>query len=215
MTAAIVLLASLIVLGLFVHISRRSDLLEDVLAEPPAREGAVTPLTAVTTTLPLSRTTVQRAGDVAVRLSVSDGRPVDSSVTMRVLGKGGTSLATCRFARGSLVDTSVMRCSVRNLALARRVSITLTPKARSVAVVGNVQGVGKLVVPRSHTLLGRLRTVLGRIGARHPAPFSGWIVPLGTIIWLSALGWVALSVARPKRQPGAGEAREPGDSPLL
>ena len=205
------LLATLVVFGIFVHISRRSGVLEDVLAEPPAREGAVTPLVAATTTLPLSRTPVGRAGDVAVRLSVTGGRPVDSALTMRVLGEGRKRLATCRYAPGSLADTSVMRCPVRDLALARRVAITVAPQARNVSVVGNFAGVGKLLVPRSHSLLGRLRTVLGRIGARHPAPFTGWIVPIGTILWLTGLAGVALALARPGRRSIAGEEPEPDD----
>ena len=136
---------------------------------------------------------------------------MQSSLTMRVLGARGTHLATCRYAPGSLVDTSELRCPVHDLALARRVAITVTPKARNVAVVGNAAGVGRLLVPRSHTLLGRLRTVLGRIGARHPAPFSGWIVPIGTILWLAGLAGVALSLARPGRREVADEAG--GDDP--
>ena len=100
---------------------------------------------------------------------------------------------------------------MHDLALARRVAITVTPKARNVAVVGNAAGVGRLLVPRSHTLLGRLRTVLGRIGARHPAPFSGWIVPIGTVLWLAGLAGVALSLARPGRREVADEAA--GDDP--
>jgi hypothetical protein len=206
MSAAIVLLATLVVFGLFVHIARRSDVLEDVLAEPLSGEGAVTPLVAATTTLPLSRTPVRRAGDVAVRLSVSGGRPVESSLTMRVLGQGREQLATCRYASGSLIDSSTMRCPVRDLAPAQRVAITVTPKARNVAVVGNAAGVGRLLVPRGHSLLARLRTVFGRIGARHPVPFTGWIVPIGTILWLSGLAGVALSVARPRRRQVADDA---------
>jgi hypothetical protein len=208
-TAAIVLLASLVVLGLFVHISRRSDVLDDVLAEPPAREAAVTPLVKATTTLPLSQTTVRRAGDVALRLSVRGGRPLESSIVLRVLGAGGNELARCVYARGTLGDSSVMRCPVRNLALVRRARLTVAPRPRGLSVVGNAAGFGKLLAPRSRTVLGRLRTVLGRIGARHPAPFSGWIVPIGSILWLSALAGVALTVARPARQPVADDA--PGD----
>jgi hypothetical protein len=195
--AAIVLLASALVLALFVHLSRRSDLLDDVVAAPPSGEGAVAPLVAATTTLPLSQTTVHRAGDVALRVSASEGGPVQSSITVSVLGARRKQLATCRYARGSLADTNVMRCPVRDLALVRRVRITVTPRARGLGVVGNDAGVGTLLVPRSHTALGRLRTVLGRIGARHPAPFSGWIVPVGTVLWLSALAGVALCVRRP------------------
>ena len=59
--------------------------------------------------------------------------------------------------------------------------------APGLAVVGGSTGVGTLLVPRSHTFTGRLATVLGRIGARHPAPFSGWLVPFASVLWLSAL----------------------------
>jgi hypothetical protein len=209
--AAIVLLASLIVLGLFLHISRRSDVLDDVLAEPPSREAAVTPVVAAGTTLPLSQTPVRRAGDVAVRLSVRGGHPVESSITLRILGAGGRKLATCVYPRGTLADSSVMRCPVGNLALVRRARLSVTPRPRGLSVVGNADGFGKLLAPRSRTLVGRLRTVLGRIGARHPAPFSGWIVPIGTILWLSVLAGVGLAVARPARRPIADEAPEHDD----
>jgi hypothetical protein len=101
---------------------------------------------------------------------------------------------------------------VPDLALVRRVAITVAPKAQDVAVVGNGDGVGKLLVPRSHSWLGRLRTVLGRIGARHPAPFTAWIVPIGTILWLSALAWVALAVVRSRRREVTGEPSHPDDS---
>jgi hypothetical protein len=207
-TTAIVLLACLVVLGLFVHISRRSDVLDDVLAEPPAREAAVTPLVKATTTLPLSQTTVRRAGYVALRLSVRGGRPLESSIALRILGAGGQELARCVYPRGTLADSSVMRCPVGNLALVHRARLTVAPPPRGLSVVGNTAGFGKLLVPRSRTLVGRLRTVLGRIGARHPAPFSGWIVPIGTILWLSALASVALTVVRPARRPMADETRD-------
>jgi hypothetical protein len=205
--AAVVLLAFALVLAVFVHVSRRSDVLDDVVA---AGDGAVTPLVGATTMLPLSRTTVHRSGDVALRVSASESGPVQSSIAVRVLGAGRNQLATCRYARGSLVDTNVMRCPVRDLALVRRVRITVTPKARGLGIVGNAAGVGTLLVPRSHTALGRLRTVLGRIGARHPAPFSGWIVPVGTVLWLSALAGVALCAARPTRRPIPEDAPDAG-----
>jgi hypothetical protein len=148
-TAATVLVASLVVLGLFVHISRRSDVLDDVLAEPPAREAAVTPLVKATTTLPLSQTTVRRAGDVALRLSVRGGRPLESSIVLRVLAARGKRLATCRYPRGTLADTSVMRCRVHNLARVRAARVTVTPKARGLGMVGNAAGFGTLLAPRS------------------------------------------------------------------
>ena len=204
-------LATVVVLGIFVHLSRRGDVLEDVLAEPPAREGAVTPLLMAKTTLPLSRTPVHRAGDVAIRLSVTHGRPVASSITLRVLSGDDRTLASCRYAPGTLADTSVLRCRVRDLALVRRVAIEVAPKSRVIAVVGNAEGVGKLLVPRSRTLAGRLRTVLGRIGAEHPSPFTGWIVPIGTILWLAGLAGVALSIARPRRS-AAGDSPERDES---
>jgi hypothetical protein len=69
-------------------------------------------------------------------------------------------------------------------------------------VVGGRPGVGWLLAPRSHTLLGRLETVLGRIGAKHPAPFSGWLVPIGTVLWLSALLLVGLWIGRSPRDDG-------------
>jgi hypothetical protein len=204
--AGIVLLACVVVLALFVHLSRRGDLLDDVLAVPPSGETAVAHPTAATTTYRLSRTSVRRAGDVALRLSLSDGRASPSAITTRILGAGHKSLATCRYPRGSLRDTSVMRCPVRNLALVRWVRITLSPRAPGLGVVGSTAGVGTLLVPRSHTLLGRLGTVLDRLGAKHPAPFSAWLVPLGTVIWLAALGLVALSVVRTSRDGAEDEA---------
>jgi hypothetical protein len=205
-TAGVVLLACVLVLALFVHLSRRSDLLEDVLAAPPSGEANVAPLKAATTTYPLSRTPVRRAGDVALRLSLRGGGAAPSAFTIRILGPRQELLATCRYASGTLRDTNVMRCPVRNLALVRRVRITLNPEARGLGVIGSKAGVGTLLVPRSHTLLGRLGTVIDRLGAKHPAPFSAWLVPLGTVIWLASLGLVALSVAGESPDSGDDEA---------
>ena len=186
-------------LAIFVHVSRRGDVLDDVLVVPASGEVAVAPLAKATTVYPLSRTTVQRAGDVALRLSVSGGGVNPSALTVRILGAGQIRLATCRYARGSLRDTNVMRCPVPNLALVRRVRITLDPRANGLGVVGSATGVGTLLVPRSRTFFGRLETVLGRIGAKHPAPFSGWLVPLGTVLWLSALLLAGLWIYRSPR----------------
>ena len=193
---ATVLFAGVLVLAIFVHVSRRGDVLDDVLVVPASGEVAVAPLAKATTVYPLSRTPIRRAGDVTLRLSFSGGGLNPSALTVRILGPGQTRLATCRYARGSLRDTNVMRCHVPNLALVRRVRITLIPPADGLGVVGSATGVGTLLVPRSHTFFGRLETVLGRVGAKHPAPFSGWLVPLGTVLWLSALLLVGLGIYR-------------------
>ncbi len=194
--AAIVLLACSLVVAIFVHASRRDDLLYDVLAVPPSGGAAVLPLERATTTIALTRTIVQRAGDVAVRVSLSGGRPTPTAITVRILGEGQTRLNTCRYARGSLRDTNVMRCPVDDLASVRRVRITLDSRAPGLGVVGSTLGVGSLEAPRSDTFAGRLRTVFSRLGAQHPAPFSGWLVPLGSVLWLSGLLWVAWWIYR-------------------
>jgi hypothetical protein len=199
MTAGIVVFSCLVVLVLFVDVSRRKDVLDDVVVVPTSGVAAVAPLAKGTTTYPLSRTAVSRAGAVSLRLSVRGGGVSPSAITIRIFSRGKTLLATCRYARGSLRDTNVMRCPVGNLALVWRVRITLNPKAKGLGVIGSRAGVGTLLVPRSHTLRGRLETVLGRIGAKHPAPFTGWLVPIGTVLWLSALLLVSVWIFRSPR----------------
>ena len=198
--AALAVVASLLLVGaLFVHLSRRSDLLEDVLAVPLTGTAAVEPLTKPVTTLPLSRTPVARAGDVVLRASLPPPGPSPSRVTLTILGREGAVLATCRYPGGTLVDTNVMRCPVRDLSAVRRVRIALRPKTGDFAIVGSRLGVGSLIVHRSHTFGGKLRTIMGRIGSKHPAAFSAWLVPLGTVAWLSALLLVGFSICRPSR----------------
>ncbi|MDX6600621.1 MAG: hypothetical protein QOE87_4508 [Gaiellales bacterium] len=199
---AAVILSVLVVLALFVHLSRRGDLLEDVLALPPTGDQTVVKLTRARTTYPLSRTPVKLPGDVALRVSARDAAASDTSLVVRVLGPNRKVLATCRFARGTFVDTNVLRCPVLDLSLVRRARITVSPVTEGFGVVGSRLGVGSLLTPRAHSLVGRLRTVLGRIGAKHPAPFTGWIVPVGTVLWLSGLLLCGLWIARSPRDDG-------------
>jgi hypothetical protein len=191
--------AVVVVLVLALHLARRTDLLEDVVAWPPTGEGAVARLTHTTMTFRLSRTTVRHSGDVALRISASDARASDTAIAIEILGAGGKTIAACRYPRGSFVDTTVLRCPVRDLALVRRVRITTRPVTHGLGVLGSRLGVGSLIEPRSHTLPGRFETILGRIGAKHPAPFSGWLVPIGTVLWLTALLLVGLGIVRSPR----------------
>jgi hypothetical protein len=192
----------MVVLALFVHLSRRSDLLDDVLAVPPTGDQVVVKLTRPRTTYPVSRTPVSRSGDVALRVSARDAAASDTALTVRVLGPDRKVIATCQFARGTFVDTNVLRCPVQDLSLVRRATITVDPVTQGFGVIGSRLGVGTLLTPRSHTLAGRLRTVLGRIGAKHPAPFTGWIVPVGSVLWLSGLLLFGLWVVRSPRNDG-------------
>ena len=201
---AAAVLAVLIVLALFLHLSHRGDLREDLIALAPGTPG-VTQLTAKSTTLALPRTTVRHAGDVALRMALSGAPTNRSAVVVRVLGARGRRLATCSFARGSFVDTNVLRCPVADLAAVERVQIQLIPRSPGLGVVGTEQAVGQLVVPRSTTTTGKLATILSRIGAKHPAAFSGWIVPIGSVIWLAALILAAASIVGTRDASDAGE----------
>jgi hypothetical protein len=191
-----------VVLALALHLARRTDLLEDVVAAPPTGEWAVAKLTHARTAFRLSRTTVRSPGDVALRVSARDANASDTSIAIQILGADRKVIAACRYPRGSFRDTTVLRCPVRDLSLVRRVRITTGSVTRGLGIVGSRLGVGSLLAPRSHTLAGRFETVLGRIGAKHPAPFSGWLVPIGTALWLSALLVVGLWIGRSPRDDG-------------
>jgi hypothetical protein len=193
--AAATVLAAVVVLALFVHVSRRSDVLDDVIAVP-AGTPVVTHFAARSTTLALPKTKVRHAGDVALRMTLSGAPSSRSAVVLRVLGTRSRRLATCRFARGSFGDTTVLRCPVADIAEAKRVRIDLVPHSAGLGVVGTDKAVGQLLVPRSSTMLGRLATVVGRIGAKHPAAFSAWIVPVGAVVWLAAIILVAAAIIR-------------------
>ena len=209
--AAIVACSFAIVLLLFVHLSRRSDLTEDVLAAPASGDAALAMLHPRSTILRLNRTPVRHAGDVALRMSLHTAGPSTSAATVTIFDATRVPLATCRFARGSFSDTTVLRCGVPDLARVRRVRIRFDPKLAGAGVVGDARGVGTLLVPRSGSRLERLETILGRIGAKHPAPFSGWIVPIGTGLWLSALAFVGYGILRPPRPRTADEGRVPDE----
>ncbi|HET6175103.1 MAG TPA: hypothetical protein VFD90_21045 [Gaiellales bacterium] len=205
--AAALAVSVLVAVVLAVHMTRRSDILEDVLAAPPTGNLAVENLSRAGTTLPVPRTTVRHAGDVALRISARDAAASDTAMTLQILGPGGRRLATCRYARGSFVDTTVLRCPIRDLSRVRRMRIIVDPLTRGLGVVGSKQGVASLIAPRSRSLAARLETILGRIGAKRPAPFSGWLVPIGTVLWLSGLLLVGLWIARPPRDEGDAPGR--------
>ena len=196
--------AVVVVLVLFVHLSHRNDLLDDVIAVP-AGTPAVRQLAAKSTTLRLPSTKVRHAGDVALRMTVNRSRSNRSALVVRVISARGRRLATCRFARGTFADTNVLRCPVADLGAVDRVRIQLVPRSAGLGVVGTEQAVGQLLVPRSATTTGRLGTILGRIGAKHPAAFSGWIVPIGSVVWLMGLFLAAAAVVRARDPADAGE----------
>jgi hypothetical protein len=199
---AVLALSVVVVLALALHLARRTDLLDDVVAAPPTGEWAVAKLTHARTAFRVSRTTVRRPGDVALRVSASDASASDTSIAIQILGPNRKAIAACRYPRGSFGDTTVLRCPVRDLSRVRRVRITTSPVTRGLGVVGGKPGVGWLLAPRSQTLPGRFETLLGRIGAKHPAPFSGWLVPIGTALWLSVLLLVGLWILRSPRDDG-------------
>ena len=183
-----------IVLALFVHLARRDGLGEDILAAPTGVVAA-TPLHRASVTFSLPVTPVHHSGEVALRMTMSESRSA-SAVTLRVEDRAGVTVGTCSFPAFSFRDADTLRCSIRDLAAAKRVEVRVQPRDSRVGVLTAPDAAGLLVVPRSTSRLGKMETIIERIGAKHPLPFSPWIVPLGTWFWLAALTYLGLLALR-------------------
>jgi hypothetical protein len=202
---AVAVLAGLLVTAFVVaRDSRRSDATYTIGAAPLAPETALEITGKPRQTFTLPRLPVATRGEVQVHIATYLQKP-SAVVHFQVVDAQGRSQARCTYPPTAYSDNAQLRCAVPDLALARRLVITHTGPAK-LAVIGHERTVGYLVFRNSSGVIGRMRTVVDRVGISLPAG-------VGPTVLIGGL-WLSVSAAVLALLLAIGIARE-GADPLL